>query len=171
MLRRLLALPQLAPLLSQINLSGYYLLTAAFEGGCVECLKLLQSDPYFRAVSPKLGTALHLVASQGHAEMLAHLLGLKVFDDRLDVQDWEGCTAVCKAVKASSVECFKLLYDAGATLGIRDKRGLSVLHTATLLDDPELLGVLLQAGGTHVDAQTVVSARCVLRCCAPGTAA
>eukprot|EP00042_Codosiga_hollandica_P055620 m.783192 g.783192 ORF g.783192 m.783192 type:complete len:635 (+) comp59153_c0_seq5:146-2050(+) len=153
MLRRLLSFPSLACLINHQNEAGLTPVAAAVEGGSTESLEMLRasSGDLLRAVPPRLGTALHLAATNGRAEMLLYLLESHLFDDQLDRQDECEDTPLSVAAAKGRLECVRILLARGADY--QNETGWTVLHSAAALDDLELFDLLFESGARNIDAQ------------------
>eukprot|EP00042_Codosiga_hollandica_P047381 m.512587 g.512587 ORF g.512587 m.512587 type:complete len:199 (-) comp57438_c0_seq24:479-1075(-) len=85
--------------------------------------------------------------------MLEHLLGLQLFNHRLEEKDRFGYTALLRAVEAGSLGCYQVLRDAGADPLARTMDGWTTLHLVNESADEDFWEVLFESGA-DINVQT-----------------
>ncbi|KAL8940361.1 MAG: hypothetical protein Q9216_002852 [Gyalolechia sp. 2 TL-2023] len=118
---------------ADINIHDKYGQTAllyAAEGNDIDCLlAVLRSDvDVNEQSSPWKGTALHLASMGGDLPSIKVLLA---HEANMEVQDWEGKTALISAQEKGKEDCVLTLLHNGANANAQDKFGVTALHMAS----------------------------------------
>ncbi|XP_023708110.1 transient receptor potential channel pyrexia [Cryptotermes secundus] len=89
-------------------------------------------------------TSLHLAAESGNRDVLEEMLNIPESKTILDAPDNFEDTPLFQAVKSRSVDCVRLLLEAGASLRHTLTDKTTVLHRAAKLNCPEVLKELIR---------------------------
>eukprot|EP00042_Codosiga_hollandica_P020478 m.66446 g.66446 ORF g.66446 m.66446 type:complete len:342 (+) comp49888_c0_seq7:811-1836(+) len=81
---------------------------------------------------------------ESKSSSLERLLSPQCFRKSINTPDFRGNTALMKAVGAGSLECYRILRDAGAEVGGQNKGPRSALHLAAGVSDQDLLDLVLR---------------------------
>jgi ankyrin repeat protein len=122
---------------------GYTPLMSAAESGMLDKLSLILSEKVdVTAVTQDGRTALTVAAAQDKPELVRRLLA-----SGANAEPPEGqMTPLAAAIRAGSLECARLMIDAGAGLDRSDADGRLPLTLAVLAGQDEILEMLLERG-------------------------
>lgn len=81
---------------------------------------------------------LHLACSHSRPQVLKYLLSLDEFAKSIEQRNDSGKTAIFMAIRHGSLECLKLLVEAGAKLEVKDIENWTALHEAVKAGDDRI---------------------------------
>eukprot|EP00042_Codosiga_hollandica_P053166 m.689104 g.689104 ORF g.689104 m.689104 type:complete len:315 (+) comp58634_c0_seq67:687-1631(+) len=154
MLEHLLKLDCFKGLIDAHDQHGNTALKMAARSGSASCLQsllLAGADPHARYGRDE--TIMFTAAEHTHEDMLAFLLSLDGSRAIVNVPDIDGKTPLMGAAIGNSIECTRLLVDAGADPNFADRLGRSPIYYAAKSYRPDLLQVLLQTGKVNLNSR------------------
>jgi ankyrin repeat protein len=139
------------------QLTALYYATQQGQTECVRALLELKADPGLRHWQGKGGlTLVHVAAYHAHAECLRELLRAGVDPDVAEHD--HGQTAAMYAAGRGYCACLRVLKDAGADLGVVDRKRYTALDWATVFSRQDCCEVL--EGAARGRAGSKVAAGC-----------
>lgn len=137
----------------EADFSGSALLLASGTGGWrLPTLRaLIEGGANVKPQHPNGFTPIHNIAEFGSEDEMAYLIeqGCEV-----DSPQYDGFTPLVTAIHKSKRECVRLLLDAGADLNRIINKGFRPVHFAAKCPNWQIMQMLLEKGGVHINAQT-----------------
>eukprot|EP00042_Codosiga_hollandica_P047703 m.521951 g.521951 ORF g.521951 m.521951 type:complete len:586 (+) comp57505_c0_seq4:215-1972(+) len=172
LLRRLLELPIFNTKVDVADRHETTPLVSAVAGRSFECFKILEEAGGNPLVVNQGGnTLLHVASHQGCDEILEHVLKIDELRQHIDLPNEAFDTPLLLAVARESVECTRLLLQAGADVFISDRRDRMPIHRAADVGHAELLQVLIEANAESLYLCTPYGETALMRASRTGRAA
>jgi ankyrin repeat protein len=138
-----------------VSAAGLPVLLLAVRNGSIDLVKiLLKAGANILTKSAVGATAYDLAVIYNHQDLIHLLIEEMNFKlPEVDKLDFDGNTALMRAVKAADVGAVKDAISREADAGIRDSKGYSPLTYAICHDLTDIVSLLRQSGAEHVNIE------------------